>query len=438
MKRFVYSLITLLQVGFLCNAAQVGFNKVGYITTEPFPNSFVYISSVIDAQGRIIAVGQTDSVNDDSHGLIVRYKEDGSLDTTFNNGTGFINTENGTNSSIYYSVALDVQGRIVVAGQTDYTLNNSNKNGLIARYNENGSLDTTFNNGAGFITNVPNNSNTYNSVAVDNQGRILVVGRTDDNNAFIARFNQNGTALDNNFGTNGVVTNVPNNSFIYYSVALDVQGRIVVAGQTDSVNDDSHGLIVRYKEDGSLDTTFNNGTGFINTENGTNSSIYYSVALDVQGRIVTVGQTDFELDLDEENHGLIVRHNENGSLDTTFNGTGFIISKAINSFHYISLVIDTQGRIVVAGQTNNNGALIARFKSDGTLDTYFNQISAQSYNKVLIDNNNRIITVGLSFDLNGIIARFLSNGVLDTESNWNLQNFRESNNINKVSIGLLG
>ncbi|NBP16609.1 hypothetical protein EBU95_19835, partial [bacterium] len=241
MKRFVYSLITLLQVGFLCNAAQVGFNKVGYITTEPFPNSFVYISSVIDAQGRIIAVGQTDSVNDDSHGLIVRYKEDGSLDTTFNNGTGF---------------------RIVVAGQTDYTLNNSNKNGLIARYNENGSLDTTFNNGAGFITNVPNNSNTYNSVAVDNQGRILVVGRTDDNNAFIARFNQNGTALDNNFGTNGVVTNVPNNSFIYYSVALDVQGRIVVAGQTDSVNDDSHGLIVRYKEDGSLDTTFNNGTGF--------------------------------------------------------------------------------------------------------------------------------------------------------------------------------
>jgi uncharacterized delta-60 repeat protein len=436
MKHFVYSLITLLQVGFLCNAAQVGFNRVGYVANVP-DGSFVYISSVIDAQGRIIAVGQTDSVNDDSHGLIVRYKEDGSLDTTFN-GTGFINTENGTNSSIYYSVALDVQGRIVVAGQTDYTLNNSNKNGLIARYNENGSLDTTFNNGAGFITNVPNNSSTYNSVAVDNQGRILVVGRTDDNNAFIARFNQNGTALDNNFGTNGVVTNVPNNSFIYYSVALDVQGRIVVAGQTDSVNDDSHGLIVRYKEDGSLDTTFNNGTGFINTENGTNSSIYYSVALDVQGRIVTVGQTDFDLDLDEENHGLIVRHNENGSLDTTFNGTGFIISKAINSFHYISLVIDTQGRIVVAGQTNNNGALIARFKSDGTLDTYFNQISAQSYNKVLIDNNNRIITVGLNFDLNGIIARFLSNGVLDAESNWNLQNFRESNNINKVSIGLLG
>ena len=436
MKHFVYSLITLLQVGFLCNAAQVGFNKVGYITSEPFPNSFVYISSVIDAQGRIIAVGLTSVINDDSHGLIVRYKEDGSLDTTFN-GTGFINTENGTDSSIYYSVALDVQGRIVVAGQTDNTLNNGNKNGLIARYNENGSLDTTFNNGAGFITNVPNNSNTYNSVAVDNQGRILVVGRTDDNNAFIARFNQNGTALDNNFGTNGVVTNVPNNSFIYYSVALDVQGRIVVAGQTDSVNDDSHGLIVRYKEDGSLDTTFNNGTGFINTENGTNSSIYYSVALDVQGRIVTVGQTDFELDLDEESYGLIVRHNENGSLDTTFNGTGFIISKAINSFHYISLVIDTQGRIVVAGQTNNNGALIARFKSDGTLDTYFNQISAQSYNKVLIDNN-KIIVVGYNDQNHGLIARYLSNGVLDTESNWNTNNYRESANINNISIGLLG
>lgn len=138
-----------------------------------------------------------------------------------------------------------------------------------------------------------------------------------------------------------------------------------------------------------------NLVGYINQEGGTNSSLYQSVALDRNNKILVVGQTDNN---NNEINGLIVRYNANGSLDTTFNKTGYInLAQPTNSSEYYSVVFDGNHKICAVGQT-----------------------------KAQVD------------DRHGLIARYLSNGVLDAESNWNLQNFRESNNINKISIGLLG
>ena len=184
------------------------------------------------------------------------------------------------------------------------------------------------------------------------------------------------------FNKGGYVTNVPNNSFIYRSVALQPDGKIVAVGRTD----DDNGLIARFNTDGSLDQTFN-GTGFI-TNVPNNSAYYNSVALQPDGKIVAVGETD-------DDNGLIARFNTDGTLDTqTFNnGTGFITNVPNNSFDYLSVALQPDGKIVAVGQTDNN---------------------------------------------DGLIARFLSNGVLDAESNWNTNNYRESANINNISIGLLG
>ena len=142
MKHFVYSLITLLQVCFLCNA-QVGFNKVGYVTNIP-NNSFIYYSVALQQDGKIVAVGATDGNNGDRHGLIARFNTNGELDQTFNpnsvnGGPGFINTEGATNSSAYYSVAVQPDGKIVAVGWTD------NNDGLIARFLSNGVLDAESN-----------------------------------------------------------------------------------------------------------------------------------------------------------------------------------------------------------------------------------------------------------------------------------------------------
>ena len=428
MKHFVYSLITLLQVGFLCNAAQVGFNKTGYVLTEGNANFFRYYEVTVDLQGRIIAVGRTNNPVD---GLIACYLPNGILDRTFN-GTGFINEEDDHNDSrIYYAVTVDSQGRIIAVGQTDAL------DGLIVRYLANGTLDTTFN-GTGFINQEDNNndSQVYLAVAIDLQGRIIAVGQTDANNGFnalIACYLPNGI-LDKTFNETGFINEEDNDndSRIYYGVTVDSQGRIIAVGQTDP----NKGLIVRYLADGTLDTTFNQ-TGFIK-EGNTDFKVYYGVTVDSQGRIIVVGQTD-------ANKGLIVRYLADGTLDTIFNQTGFIKEGGTDSNFYYRVSVDLQDRIIAVGQTDANRGLIVRYLANGTLDTTLNQTGFikretdfKIYNGVTIDSEGRIIAVGQTDANKGLIARFLSNGVLDAESNWNLQNFRESKNINKVSIGLLG
>ena len=440
MKHFVFSLITLLQVGFLCNAAQVGFNKIGYVANIP-DNSFTYNSVAVQPDGKIVAVGKMVNTT-----LITRFNSDGSLDQSFN-GTGF--ATNIPNASFEYrSVAIDGQGRIIAVGIIND--GNESETTLIARFKTNGTLDTTFNpQHGGFITNIPNNSFGYYSVAIDNQGRIVVVGRTNndfENNethGLIARFNDNGS-LDDNFGTNGFITNIPNNSFGYYSVAIDNQGRIVVVGRTnnDFENNETHGLIARFTSEGVVDTTFNPQHGFINIENDINSSWYFSVTIDRQDKILVVGQKN-------PLNGVIARFNDNGSLDQSFNGTGFSTNLPDDSFAYNSVAIDNDGSIIAVGVTAQTRSIIIKFDSNGILDTTFNRQGTPGYltnvpsnslefSNIRIDRQGKIIVAGKTGNDNGLIARFLSNGVLDAESNWNLQNFRESNNINKVSIGLLG
>ena len=134
------------------------------------------------------------------------------------------------------------------------------------------------------------------------------MGRTDLDNddnrdALIARFNTNGN-LDNTFGNNGVVTNIPNDSFSYSSVAVQADGKIVVAVTTDLGNNLRYAVIARFNPDGSLDKLFDT----INIDEG-----YNSVAIDDDGKIIAVGGVirgaDFEPD------SLIARFLPNGVLD---------------------------------------------------------------------------------------------------------------------------
>ena len=403
MKYFVYSLIALLQIGFLCNAAQVGFYKVGYVVNIP-NNSSSYYSVALQPDGKIVAVGGTD----DNNGLIARFNPDGKLDESFNAaGTpGYIDNLP-DDSSIYRSVTLDSQGRIILVGQTD--LNNNDSNGIIVRLKSDGTLDDTFNN-TGFInTEEDYFSFSYYSVAVDRQDKIIVVGvaelMNEGYNGFIARFNTDGSLDTTTFNT-GSVNGGPGyinadgviNSFGYYAVAINSQGSIIVVGETDLdlVGNNSNGIIARFSSSGILDTTtfntgsVNGGPGYINIRGATNSRAYFAVAINAQEKIIAAGITN-------DTNGVIVRFNPDGSLDQTFNnGAGFITNVPNTSEQYYSVALQPDGKIVAVGGAELNGGV------------------------------------------DGLIARFLSKGVLDAESNWNLQNFRESNNINNVSIALLG
>ena len=404
MKKLLYVLPLAFTTIHL--AAQVGFNLVGYINQEGGTNSSLYQSVALDRNNKILVVGQTDG--NDFNGLIARYNENGTLDTTFNAGSvnggpGYINIEGDTNSRIYYSVAVDRNNKIVAVGRTD------NSNGLIARYNENGTLDTaTFNTGSvdgapGFInTDTQTSADFYYAVVIDRNNKILVVGQTfdmnGDRNGLIARYLENGTLDTLNFNAQDGFINVEDgtNSYVYYSVVIDKNNKIVVVGQTIFPNADRCGLIARYNENGELDTTFN-VTGYRNT-NETGAANYYSVVIDENNKIVVVGQTTNDGD------GVIARYHENGELDTTFNGTGYSNQAGIHNVRrYYGVMIDSNNKIVAVGSTNTNNGLIVRYNANGSLDTTFNKTgyinlaqptNSSEYYSVVFDGNHKICAVG--------------------------------------------
>jgi len=195
-----------------------------------------------------------------------------------------------------------------------------------------------------------------------------------------------------------------------------------------------------------------NKVGYINTEDGTDSHAYYDVIIDKDNKILAVGTTDLGT-------ALIARYNQDGKLDTMFNNTGYTVfpTNQIDTGFYNSVIIDRNNRIIAVGLTdpnddddNERNGLIVRYNENGTLDTTFNgtgyingtnSINSWFYYSVFVDKNSKILVVGKSdfvdMQTDGVIARYLSNGVLDTESNWNAQNFRKSAQINNISIGML-
>jgi uncharacterized delta-60 repeat protein len=313
----------------------------------------------------------------------------GALDTTF--GTGGLVTSaafngqvanavgNGANGVAIYPTAGTVNdGKIVVAGQA-----NGSPGGFgVARFNTDGSPDTSFGNG-GSVTTAVNKSNptTANAVAVQPDGKVLAVGYTQvgsltsttaDNEFALVRYNANGS-LDSTFGKGGIVTTNPTRyNDTLRAVALQPDGKIVVAGSTYNQGVSQFG-VARYNPDGSLDKTFN-GTGLVTTSfTGVANAvaIYPRAGTANDGKIVIAGTNNTDAMV------AVLRFNPNGSLDTSFNGTGEATTtlSAAGSTEVDGVVIQPDGNIVAAGETydgapNTGGTasdiVLARYKGAAT------------------------------------------------------------------------
>ncbi|MBA2307666.1 hypothetical protein H0W26_06065, partial [Candidatus Dependentiae bacterium] len=165
------------------------------------------------------------------------------------------------------------------------------------------------------------------------------------------------------------------------ALMLDASGKIVVAGQTNNMDNGSLDIaLARYNKDGTLDPTLNLNSvqpGTVVFGSSTRDETANAVALDLKGKIVVAGASASSLNDQWE----IVRFNNNGSLDTTFNPTGagsgqagVVLLQIANFDSASSVAIDSQNRIVVAGTTNDGivtRAAVARFTESGTLDSSF-------------------------------------------------------------------
>jgi uncharacterized delta-60 repeat protein len=341
----------------------------------------------IQSDGKIVAAGQGSNAF-----AVARYNTDGSLDPTFGSG-GKVVTDFGHPSEDEGASDLAIQpdGKIVVVGRTEVPAGNG-KNAppsifefAIARYNTNGTLDTSFGpNHNGLVTTKILGFAEALSVVIQPDGKILVGGNTSPGSGpaqcTLVRYNPNGT-LDTSFGSGGILTptlvsGVP--PFLL-DVALEtVNGttEIVVAGTVNSWD----GIIARFYLDGSLDTSFgSNGNVIV-------SSLQGRLAIQPDGKIVEVG--GFWNSQQGVQDPAVARLDINGSLDATFNPNGptpgvlVIVIAGTNGAVFENGVIQPDGKIVAAGTSTGPQMLLTRLNADGSLDPTF----GSNANGVVLDS----------------------------------------------------
>jgi uncharacterized delta-60 repeat protein len=233
--------------------------------------------------GKILAAGQTITASIHREFALARYHPNGSLDATFGSG-GKVITAVGTSDDALAAIALQSDGKIVAVG---YSSNNNNTDFAIVRFNANGSLDTSFGTGGKVTLAIGSASDIANCVAILSNGKILVAGNSRAgiiNRFALARFNANGT-LDTSFGVNGkVATTIGTGSASAESLALQPDGKIVAAGYSIT-NSVESAAVLRYTANGSLDPSFGDGgkaTAVFGDYNNTN----VAMALQPDGKIV--------------------------------------------------------------------------------------------------------------------------------------------------------
>ena len=327
------------------------FDSDGIVTT-PFSSADDMGNAVAlhtySGEERIVVAGSADNSGNIDF-AVARYKADGTLDMTFN-GTGKVTTAIGTGADIGQAVAVQSDGKIVVVGSA-YNVSVSNDDFAVARYNSNGTLDTTFN-GTGTVMiglGVGSGMDQGRAVAIQDDGKIVVAGYCEGaiNPDFaVLRYNSNGL-LDTTFnGTGKVITAVGSGEDQGRAVAIQGDGKIVVAGMSSQDI-----AVVRYNSDGSLDTTFN-GTGKVTTAIGSAEDRGEAVAIQTDGKIVVAGVTDTG---SLEPEFAVVRYTAIGTLDPDFGTGGKVVTSIDESSDGGSAIaIQTDGKILVAGYTQNS------------------------------------------------------------------------------------
>ncbi|HLF51985.1 T9SS type A sorting domain-containing protein [Flavobacterium sp.] len=350
----------------------------------------------IQPDGKIIAAGNVfDHSGYNQHGL-ARYNMDGSLDSTFGTNGKVIGDVLGLMLPLNSeSVLLQTNGKII--GGIASTSFNA---GLI-RYNLNGTLDTSF--GVGGI--VMKDSVRFNSLAAQSDEKIIAAGflfEGSNRNFGLVRYSKDGV-LDTNFGTNGVVATSIGGKDFGHAVTLQSNGKIIVSGSTSSDGGNSSDLaIVRYNTNGALDTTFGtNGIVIIDIDDNDSAT---HVKIQSDGKIVL---TDYSYH-QEPLYSFIIstkllRLESNGDLDTSFGINGKVTAPFVGA-----LTIQSDGKIVVAGSYENaenyndialaryliNGDLDVTFGSNGVVITSIGESTRSSASAVALQSDGKIVVGG--------------------------------------------
>jgi len=407
------------------NPLDPSFGVGGIVTTDFGGSNNSSGAIAIQSDGKIVVAGTNHNGSNNDFG-VVRYFITGTLDSSFGIA-GIVTTAVGSSHDQGEAIAIQVDGKIVVAGSSH---NGSNNDFGVVRYFITGTLDSSFGTGGIVTTAIGAISESGYAMAIQSDGKIVVAGYSNNgvtHDFAVVRYTITGT-LDSSFGTGGIVTTpIGSSNDIGRAMAIQSDGKIVVAGfSNNGINDDF--AVVRYNSNGSLDTTFDTD-GKVTTPTSSGSNEGWGVAIQTDGKIVVAGHGNNGANYDFQ----LVRYNSNGSLDITFDSDGKVTTPIGSNTEFVrTMAIQTDGKILMAGYSNNGSNddfAMVRYNGNGSLDNGFGVggivttsigSSDDRGQEMAIQNDSKIVVVGYSYNGSNndfAVVRYMGDSCYATHNN---------------------
>jgi uncharacterized delta-60 repeat protein len=330
---------------------------------------------------------------------------------TFSSGTGNVTTPISSGDDWARAMTLQSDGKMVLVG---YSSNGSNDDFAVVRYNADGSLDTSFGTGGKVTISVGSSSDQAYAVTTQTDGKIVVSGTSYNGSNLdfaVIRLNTGGS-LDTSFSGDGkVMVDFASGTDEAQSVVVQPDGKIIVGGYTNA----SLFALTRLNSDGTLDTSFGTA-GKATTDVTAALDSGYSLTLQSDGKILFAGAGN--------NNFAVVRYSSDGTLDSSFGTGGKVETDLAGGTDYgRSVVVNSDGTILVSGYSSFGDFLLVKYTSTGTLDTSFGggtgkvttDISgADNALDLAVQADGKIILGGYNGSFNTTLVRYNVNGSLDT------------------------
>jgi len=365
-------------VGHLTSDGQLdpGFNGTG-LDAQPLPPTWTIqggASIALQGTNVVLATGAFTSYDSTDDIALARFGPDGSLDSTFGQGGAVLTDVLAPQSLVVGQAIQQPDGSLVLTGGQQVVASNF----LAARFNPDGTPDTSF--GTNGIANVDlgGRHDVANDVAIQTDGKLVLVGGTDDANPAdnfrqqyaLTRLNSDGS-VDSTFGAGGtVISDFGGTAQQFSRVALQNDGLILAEGVFTDPTHNHAVLLARYLANGQLDGSFGNNGELLPKLPGTQPTVS-SLWVTDDGHIIIEGVTN--------SGGISARFvarldSAAGALDKTFGGTGVIlVDSGTTSYQAVRFDPDASGAIYSVGQaaSTRGAVVITKVNGDGTIDTTF-------------------------------------------------------------------
>ncbi|MBG9389182.1 calcium-binding protein [Caenimonas aquaedulcis] len=364
-----------------------GYNGTGWQGANVGPVGRDRPSAIaMQADGKFVVAATISTTGSGDDIAMLRFNHDGTVDPTFGN-SGWVKTSISNTGNLNDRVSgmlIQPDGKIVLAGFTR-SAGAGNNDFLLVRYNQDGSLDTSFDGDGKVITAFNSGADAAVRVLMQPDGKLLAIGNATIGGSTqfaIARYNSNG-GLDTGFGNAGIVTtDIDANGDTAYAAVMQADGKIVVVGNAaaaDAASSLGNWAVARYNTDGSLDNSFS-GDGKVTTSVATGGGWAQAVAVQADGKLVVAGFSASASNINIWDLA-VVRYNTDGSLDTSFGSGGKVVRDFARDPYDLtsddmafSVVIQPDGRIVLTGTSGSAGTrdiAIERLNADGSFDATF-------------------------------------------------------------------